>query len=148
MYNGRYYIYQMIKTILKYGAIMGLLMLAYAILESLWLGSMDWTSLALFGIALLFTAFGIWAGLRFNRPKNELLSIAKPAASPEEYDLRPREMEILQLMSTGLSNQEIADALHISLSTVKTHNMNLFAKLDVKRRTQAVSKAQELGLIA
>ncbi|WP_317132313.1 response regulator transcription factor [Phaeocystidibacter luteus] len=138
----------MVKTILKYGALMGILLLAYAILESLWRGSTDWTNLALFGMALLFTAFGIWAGLRFNRPKEQPSSHSKPLTSPEEFDLRPREMEILQLMSTGLSNQEIADALHISLSTVKTHNMNLFTKLDVKRRTQAVSKAQELGLIA
>jgi len=61
--------------------------------------------------------------------------------------LTPREAEILALITQGLSNQEIAAKLFISLSTVKTHLQNLFQKLDVKRRTQAIEKAQRLSLI-
>lgn len=56
-------------------------------------------------------------------------------------------MEVLQLMAKGLSNQEIADALFVSLHTIKTHNANLFEKLDVKRRTQAVEVAKKLQII-
>jgi ATP/maltotriose-dependent transcriptional regulator MalT len=50
-------------------------------------------------------------------------------------------------MAAGLSNQEIADKLFVSLNTVKTHSSNLFVKLDVKRRTQAIRKAKALRLI-
>jgi ATP/maltotriose-dependent transcriptional regulator MalT len=50
-------------------------------------------------------------------------------------------------MAQGHSNQEIAKTIFVSLSTVKTHNQNLFVKLDVKRRTQAVEKAKRLNLI-
>jgi NarL family two-component system response regulator LiaR len=57
-------------------------------------------------------------------------------------------LEILGLLAQGHSNQEIAAKLFVSLSTVKTHNQNLFEKLDVKRRIQAVEKARKLNLIA
>lgn len=66
---------------------------------------------------------------------------------PESLNISKREYEILELMSKGLSNQEIADQLFVSVNTVKTHTSNLFSKLDVKRRTQAVMKAKEIGLI-
>ena len=56
-------------------------------------------------------------------------------------------MEVLELMSEGLSNQEIANRLFVSLSTIKTHSSGLFEKLDVKRRTQAIEKARKLMLI-
>ena len=50
-------------------------------------------------------------------------------------------------MADGLSNQEIADSLFISIHTVKTHSSKIFEKLGVKRRTQAVVRAKELGLL-
>jgi len=56
-------------------------------------------------------------------------------------------MEILSLLAQGHSNQEIAAKLFVSLSTVKTHIQNLFEKLDVKRRIQAIEKAKRLNLI-
>jgi ATP/maltotriose-dependent transcriptional regulator MalT len=56
-------------------------------------------------------------------------------------------LEILSLLAQGHSNQEIAAKLFVSLSTVKAHNQNLFEKLDVKRRVQAVEKAKRLNLI-
>jgi two-component system, NarL family, response regulator LiaR len=64
-----------------------------------------------------------------------------------QLELSKRELEILSLLAQGHSNQEIAEILFISLSTVKTHNQNLFEKLDVKRRIQAVEKAKRLNLI-
>ncbi len=66
----------------------------------------------------------------------------------QKLGLSSRELEVLQLMAEGLSNQEIAERLFLSLATVKTHSSNLFEKLDVKRRTQAVEKARQLKLIA
>ena len=58
-----------------------------------------------------------------------------------------REMEVLKVMAEGLSNGEIADKLFVSESTVKTHISNLFSKLDAKRRTEAIKKAKEYGII-
>jgi NarL family two-component system response regulator LiaR len=59
-----------------------------------------------------------------------------------------RELEVLQLMAEGLSNQEIAGRLFVSLNTIKTHTSNLFEKLEAGRRTQAIEKAKRLSLIA
>ena len=59
----------------------------------------------------------------------------------------PRELEILRLIQAGHSNQHIGERLFLSLSTVKWHNQNLFAKLDVQRRTEAVARALELKLL-
>ena len=64
-----------------------------------------------------------------------------------QLELSKRELEILGLLAQGHSNQEIAAKLFVSLSTVKTHIQNLFEKLDVKRRIQAVEKARSLNLI-
>ena len=58
-----------------------------------------------------------------------------------------REQGVLELIARGLSNQEIADKLHISLHTVKTHARRINAKLEVKSRTQAIVRARELGLL-
>lgn len=61
--------------------------------------------------------------------------------------LTVRELEVLALIVAGLSNQEICDTLFLALSTVKGYNQNIFGKLQVNRRTQAVAKAKELGLV-
>lgn len=114
-------------------------------IEFEWITTPESKSLVLFAIAIMFTVIGIWAGLQLNRNKSD--SPPTTRISPDELDIRPCEFEILELMATGMSNQEIADKLHISISTVKTHNQNLFVKLDVKRRTQAVTKAKEIGLL-
>ena len=66
-------------------------------------------------------------------------------ASPDA--LTEREVQILQLVARGLSNREIAELLFITVGTVKKHNNNIFGKLQVKSRTQAVVRATELGLI-
>jgi ATP/maltotriose-dependent transcriptional regulator MalT len=65
-----------------------------------------------------------------------------------EIFLSARETEVLLLVAAGQSNQEIAEQLCLALNTVKRHVYNIYAKLDVKKRTQAVSKARRLGLIA
>ena len=107
-------------------------------------------------IALLFTALGIWLALKLNKPKIETKVIEKPVivndfsfneTAMTYLGLSKRELEVLQLMAEGLSNQEIAERLFVSLNTIKTHTSNLFEKLDVKRRTQAVEKAKRLCLI-
>ena len=61
--------------------------------------------------------------------------------------LSERELEVLGLIAKGLSNQEIAQQLFISLRTVKWHTGNIYGKLAVKNRTQAVAKARTLGIL-
>ena len=100
-------------------------------------------------VALLFTGLGTWVGLRLTRKK---MVIASPDFRLDEHALgrlgiSKREHEVLELMSQGLSNQEIADKLFVSINTIKTHSSNLFLKLEASRRTQAIQKAKELKLI-
>jgi LuxR family maltose regulon positive regulatory protein len=61
--------------------------------------------------------------------------------------LSERELEVLQLIAQGLSNQEVSERLFLALDTVKGHNRKIFSKLQVQRRTEAVARARELGLI-
>ena len=71
----------------------------------------------------------------------------KNNAEAKRLGLSQRELEVLELMSAGLSNQEIADKLFVSLNTIKTHSAKIFEKMDVKRRTQAVEMAKRLHII-
>ncbi|MCB0837618.1 MAG: response regulator transcription factor [Bacteroidetes bacterium] len=64
-----------------------------------------------------------------------------------ELGISKREYEVLEQISQGKSNQEIAETLFISENTVKTHVSSLLVKLDAKRRTQAVSHAKEMGIL-
>ena len=77
------------------------------------------------------------------RNENFVLDTSRVA----QLELSKRELEILNLLAEGHSNQEIGAKLFISISTVKTHIQNLFEKLDVKRRIQAIEKARSLNLI-
>ncbi len=70
-----------------------------------------------------------------------------PAAQQLIEPLSQRELEVLQLIAQGLSNHEIGERLFLALSTVKGHNRNIYGKLQVQRRTEAVARARELGLV-
>jgi len=79
--------------------------------------------------------------------KREDLSSLPPPAQPLIESLSHRELEVLHLMAQGLSNQEMSERLFLALDTVKGHNRNIFSKLQVQRRTEAVARARELGLL-
>jgi two-component system, NarL family, response regulator LiaR len=87
----------------------------------------------------------VYVPVRQETPSNETITIS--ATYMADIGLSKREQEVLELMARGLSNQEIAAEACLSIHTVKTHASNLFVKLDVKRRTQAVLRARELKLI-
>jgi two-component system, NarL family, response regulator LiaR len=109
--------------------------------------------------AILFTVLGIWLALKLVKPKVETVVIEREVyvgrhAQVEinhdeitKLGISKRELDVLHLMANGLSNDEIATKLFIGLNTVKTHSSNIFLKLDVKRRTQAVDKAKRLNII-
>jgi len=110
-------------------------------------------------IAIIFTGLGIWLAVKLSKPKIETVVVEKEvyvirnenfvlnASLVSQLELSKRELEILNLLAQGHSNQEIATKLFVSVSTVKTHIQNLFEKLDVKRRIQAIEKARSLNLI-
>lgn len=70
-----------------------------------------------------------------------------PPAQPLIEPLSQRELEVLQLIAKGLSNREISERLFLALDTVKGHNRRIFGKLEIHRRTEAVARARELGLL-
>ncbi|CAN5231995.1 response regulator transcription factor [soil metagenome] len=109
-------------------------------------------------VAILFMGLGSWVALHLAKPKLETIVIEKPVyvnqvsfvsntAEIEKLAISKRELEVLELMAQGMSNNEIASHLYVSLNTVKTHCKNLFEKLAVARRTQAIEKAKRLALI-
>lgn len=147
----------MSRTIILYGLGLALLMIALKSIEYRYMLRDLSTEFYVTLVALLFTSVGIWVGLKLRGEKvpliekestTELESEKFIAQQLAETGISQREYEVLQLMAEGHTNQEIADQLFISLNTVKTHSSNLFAKLDVKRRTQAVQKAKELALLS
>jgi two-component system, NarL family, response regulator LiaR len=116
-------------------------------------------------VAILFAAFGIWLGLRITRRREVVREtiretvVVKEVPVPAQIPFTPntarqqtlgitaREMEILTLVARGLSNREIASQLFVSENTVKTHCARAFDKLGAARRTQAVQRGKELGLL-
>ena len=110
-------------------------------------------------IAVLFTLLGIWLARKLTKPTIETRIVEKEVYRTAEADfilnekelnrlgLSQRELEVLQLMAKGLSNQEIAETLFVSLNTIKTHAARIFEKMDVQRRTQAVELGKRSGLI-
>ena len=110
-------------------------------------------------IAVIFTTLGIWVALKLARPRVKTVIVEKEVIVSQaagftrdetalaRLGLSLRELEVLQLMAEGLSNQEIAGRLFVSLNTIKTHCSRLFGKLDVNRRTQAIEKAKRLQII-
>ena len=97
-------------------------------------------------IAAAFTALGIWAGYRLT-PKTVSPAFERNDAAIKSLGLTERELTMLERLAAGDANKEIARTLDISPNTVKTHIANLFQKLEVQRRTQAIQKARELRLI-
>ncbi|HTM17223.1 MAG TPA: response regulator transcription factor [Terracidiphilus sp.] len=116
-------------------------------------------SVAIYGvlIAILFAGAGIWLGTRLLAPRGRVGEVAVPGPSKadsipddrarERLGITPRELEVLQLVARGLSNREIGETLFVSESTVKTHCSRAFDKLGARRRTEAVRRGKELGLI-
>ena len=153
------------KTVLLYGLLGGVLIAALKLIEYRYLVLEH--SIEIYGgiIALIFASLGIWLGLKLTRTRETVVTrevpvrvevpVPVPATGPfqrnearvQQLGITPRELEILEAMAAGLSNREIAEQLFVSENTVKTHANRLFTKLSAQRRTQAVQRAKEAGLI-
>ena len=143
------------KHVLLYGLLGGVLIAALKLAEYRFLVLEH--SLEIYGgiVAVLFSALGIWLGLKLTRVRTVEVVREVPVVGPfvrnearvAELGITPREMEMLEALAAGHSNREIAERLFISENTVKTHTSRLFEKLQAQRRTQAVQRAKEAGLI-
>jgi NarL family two-component system response regulator LiaR len=144
------------RELLLYGVLLALLLFGMRWLEYRFLILDHAMDLYVGFIAVIFTALGIWLAIKLIRPKTIVVE-KQVFVSDQQFQLNEqalenlgisrRELEVLALMSQGLSNQEIGAKLFLSLNTIKTHSARLFEKLEVKRRTQAIEKAKRLGLI-
>jgi DNA-binding CsgD family transcriptional regulator len=153
------------KHILLYGLSLAALLFLLKWLELRFIIINHAFELYIGAIALLFTGLGIWLALKLARPRVKTIVVEKEVYIQQEVYVTPpvnfvcneqamnelgiskRELEVLQLIAEGLSNQEIAGRLFVSLHTIKTHSSKLFEKMEVKRRTQAIEKAKRLNII-
>jgi DNA-binding CsgD family transcriptional regulator len=141
------------KTVLIYGILGGVLIAILKLIEYRFL--VVEYSLEIYGgiVALIFASLGIWLGLKLTRTRETVIvrEVSRPferdEAQLEQLGITPRELEILEAMAAGHSNREISEKLFVSENTVKTHAARLFEKLSARRRTQAVQRAKEAGLI-
>ena len=134
------------KQVLGYGALLAAGAVALQWLDYQRLARLHPGDVYLFLVAAGFLALGIFVGAR---------AFAAPPPAPFDGNpqaraalgLSERELEVLQELAAGRANKEIAARLHVSPNTVKTHVANLFAKLGARRRTEAIRRARELGIV-
>lgn len=147
------------QHIILYGLILAILVFALKWLQWKFVLVDNAIDIYIGAIALFFTILGIWVASHIMKPKVETLIVEKEiiVQSPETFtlntaalqqlNLNSREYEVLQLLAKGHSNADIAADLFLSVSTIKTHVSNLYFKMDVKSRTQAITKAKQLKII-
>lgn len=146
------------KLILLYGISLAGLLFLMRWLEFRLLFISHSTELYVAIIAIVFMVLGIWLAKHLTKPKTVLVektiyvspsseNFERNEKAVEELGISKRELEVLELIAQGFSNNEIAERLFVSLNTIKTHSSKLFEKLEVNRRTQAVEAAKRLGII-
>lgn len=148
------------KSTILYGFVLAFLLLLVKWLEFRFVIVNHSLEIYIAIIALIFTALGIWLSKKLTKPKTVIIEkeivkeividtteFIQDKKTIENLNISKRELEVLDLISKGMSNQEIADALFVSIPTIKTHSSKLFEKLEVSRRTQAVEKAKRLRII-
>ncbi|KYG75740.1 hypothetical protein AWW68_07850 [Roseivirga spongicola] len=139
----------MFKVILRFGLIIAALLILFQLSKmSLFIPEMS-QDLTIGLVGAAFIGLGVYLGLKFR--KVEIIEVSPSIEIDHDriqsLGLTEREMEVLHHIAEGCSNIEIGEKLFVSENTIKTHVSNLFVKLDVKRRTQAVTRAKELRII-
>lgn len=143
------------KHIFLYGLVLAILVFALKWLQWKFLIADNAFDIYIGIISIFFTVFGVWIATQLVKPKIKTVIIEKEIAETyslnetelKKLNLSSREYEVLQLLSKGNSNADLARKMYLSLSTVKTHVSNLYVKMDVKSRTQAIEKAKRLKII-
>lgn len=137
------------RTVIIFSIVLALLIVGLKVAEHKFLARDLSTEFYIGIIGLVCAGLGVWLGLKAFPRKKILVPVefVRNDQLVQDLGISKRELEVLELMAKGLSNQEIGEELFVSLSTIKTHATNIFVKLDVKRRTQAVQKAKEMSII-
>lgn len=134
------------KTVFVFGSIIIAVMLLFQ-LSKYSIISGDFTlEFILVIIAVCFFVMGYYVYKKLN-PNMQIEQKEVDYKKIKQLDITDREYQVLQLISKGLSNKEIANELFLTESTIKTHVSNLLVKLDAKRRTQAIQVAQKLNIL-
>ena len=134
------------RTVLLYGLGLAVAAVALEQLKFRYAASEISTDLYIGLLALGFTALGLWVGNRLTA-RTPVAPFARNAAAVASLGLTPRECQVLDLLASGRTNDELAKTLGVSPNTVKTHLASLFAKLAVDRRVKAIEKARFLSII-
>lgn len=134
------------RTIAIYGAALALAAVALQALEYRLFARTHPGEIYIALLALGFMGLGVWVGARLFRTRPAAPFEVNTAAQAS-LGISEREYQVLTLLAGGRSNKEIAAALDVSPNTVKTHVARLFEKLEAGRRTEAILRARELGLI-
>lgn len=137
----------MIKTILIYGLALAAGVVLLQALEFQFLARTHSLEVYVGLLAVGFMALGVWVGARLFRRGPAPAEFETNVKAQHALGISERELEVLELLAAGRSNKEIAGQLNLSPNTVKTHVARLYEKLDVGRRTEAILKARELGMI-
>ncbi|MDB5468631.1 MAG: helix-turn-helix transcriptional regulator [Caulobacter sp.] len=134
------------KRLAIYGAVLGTGALALQWLDYNRLARTHSTDFYIVLTAIGFLVLGVWVGTRlFGGPRPAAFD-GNPRAQAA-LGISVRELAVLKELAAGHSNKEIAQRLHVSPNTVKTHVARLFEKLEARRRTDAIARARELGLV-
>ncbi|MDJ0645144.1 MAG: response regulator transcription factor [Flavobacteriaceae bacterium] len=134
------------KTIISFSLlIVALIILFQTSKYSIFFGKTS-IELVIIGVAVTFLILGIYLNKR-NQKNSSYSPVEIDQEAIDKLAISKREYQVLQKISEGLSNKEIAEALFVSESTIKTHVSNLLIKLDSKRRTQAIQKAKKMHIL-
>ena len=136
----------LLRTILVYGAILAAGTFVLEWLQFRFLVQRHAVEAYVVLVAAAFLGLGVWLGAKLFR-RAPAAPFVPNARVQQTLGISSRELEVLALLAAGGSNKEIARRLEVSPNTVKTHVTKLFAKLDASRRTEAIQKARELGII-
>ena len=134
------------KRLVGYGALLAAGTFALQWLDYQRLARMHSGEVYLFLVAAAFLVLGIVLGVRVFAARAPVAFDGNPQAQAA-LGLSERELQVLHELAAGGSNKEIAAHLHVSPNTVKTHVARLFGKLGAKRRTDAIRRARELGIV-
>jgi len=134
------------KRLVGYGALLAAGTLTLQWMDYLRLARMHSGDIYLFLVAAAFLALGIFLGARVFAGPVPAAFDGNPKAQAA-LGLSARELQVLHELAAGRANKEIAARLHVSPNTVKTHVARLFEKLGARRRTDAIRRARELGIM-
>jgi DNA-binding CsgD family transcriptional regulator len=135
------------QRVAVYGLLLALGTLALQWLDYQRLARTHWGEIYDFLLAAGFLALGLLIGARVLGRRKAAVPFDGNPKAVAALGISPRELDVLAELAAGHSNKQIADRLHVSPNTVKTHVARLFEKLGARRRTEALRKARELGLV-